>query len=272
MRVESMSMSEELSNINEIVISSPVSEPNEHVASRKAIVYKTPIDPAVIRVEGEKNKHKLFKRYLLKLENPAEIEYVSTKKYYEPFLTVSGKYSIDYYRTCAYRVAVDKDVTEVVLFNNTFLPKQLRNESHIKLEGEERLYKINHAFLFLNKNGQELRLSEFPPAASEENPEDLIKSLGMPELPEEMDLEAISKRIKLRPFDVKRIVSEQFEIDERSVIYRPIYRVTYKCSKLGKEATLEFDGITAKIIKQNENALTAAYKEVIFRVKQVLGA
>ncbi len=270
-----MSMSEELSNINEIEISSSVSEPNEHVASRKTIVYKTPIDPAVIRVEGEKNKHKLFKRYLLKLENPNEIEYVSTKKYYEPFLTVSGKYSIDYYRTCAYRVTIDKDVTEVVLFNNTFLPKQgpnFRNESHIKLEGEERLYKINHAFLFLNKNGQQLRLSEFPPAVSEENPEDLVKSFGMPELPNEMDLEAISKRIKLRPFDVKRIVSEQFDVDERSVIYRPIYRVTYRCSKLGKEASLEFDGITAKIIKQNENALSAAFKGVIFKVKQVFGA
>ncbi len=269
-------MSEELTKINEIVISSKVSEPNEHVASRKTIVYKTPIDPAVIRVEGEKNKHKLFKRYLLKLENPEEIEYVSTKKYYEPFLTVSGKYSIDYYRTCAYRVTIDNDVTEVVLFNNTFLPKQgsnlHRNESHIKLEGEERLSKINHAFLFLNKIGQELRLSEFPPAGSEENPEDLMKSLGMPELPEEMDLKAISNRIKLRPFDVKRIVSEQFEVDERSVIYRPIYRVTYRCSKIGKEAYLEFDGITAKMIKQNENALSAALKEVMFSVKKVFGA
>jgi hypothetical protein len=269
-------MSEELSSINEIVISSPVSEPNEHVASRKAIVYKTPIDPAVVRVEGEKNKHRLFKRFLLKIDNPDEIEYVSTEKYYEPFLTVSGKYSIDYYRTSAYRVTVDKDVNEVVLFNNTFLPKQVpnlfRNKSHIKLEGEERLSKINHAFLFLNKNGQELRLSEFPPAGSEENSENLVKSLGMPEIPDEMDLEAISKRIKLRPFDVKRIVSEQFEVDERSVIYRPIYRVTYRCSKLGKEASLKFDGITAKIIKQNGNALSTAFKEVIFSVKQVFGA
>ena len=107
----------------------------------------------------------------MQLNSPSEIEYVSTEKFYEPYVTVNGKYSIDYYRKCAYAVRVDRGVTEVILLNHTFLPKHVSNsnfgEQNIRLEGEERLIKETKAFLLLDKNGKESKLSTFRSAPSE---------------------------------------------------------------------------------------------------------
>jgi len=143
------------------------------------------------------------------------------------------------------------------------------SEGSIKLEGEERLIRNAKAFLFLNRNGQDSKLSEFPSAPSEKNPQERIESFKMPEIPPNMDIEAIRKRIAQRPGDVNRIVNEVFEIDGRSVIYRPIFKVTYKCAKVGKEDSLEIDGVTSKLIRQNENFLSATVRAVMKKLKRL---
>ena len=263
----------ELACTNEIVISAIVPVSKENIASRRTIVYQTLIDPSVARIAGEKNKHKLFNKFLFRLNNPSEIDFVSTEKHYEPYLTVSGKYSIDYYRKCNYTVKVDKDITEVILFNHTFIPEQgsysTKSEQTIKLEGEERLIRNSKAFLFLNGTGEESKLSEFPSAPCEKNSQELVESFKMREIAPNMDVEAIRKRIVQRPTDIQRIVNESLEIDERTVIYRPIYKVTYKCPRIAKEAYLEVDGITSKIIRQKQNILSAALRAVVTDLKKL---
>ena len=77
----------ELACTPEIVISASIPDSKECIASRNTIVYQTLIDPTVARIAGEKNKHKLFNKFLFKLNNPSEIEFVSTEKYYEPYIT-----------------------------------------------------------------------------------------------------------------------------------------------------------------------------------------
>ena len=261
----------ELKNDVGAIISSSITDSIENISSRRTIVYRTLIDPATARIEGEKNKHKLFKKFLFNINAPSEIEFVSTEKYYEPYVTVSGKYTIDYYRKCSYAVRVDKEVTEVILFDNTFIPKQVLNSTmsqrSIKVDGEERLIKESGIFLFLNKNGQESNFSEFPPAPSEENPQELIKLFKMPEIAANMDVDVIRKRILQRPTDINRIVTEVFEIAERSVIYRPIFKVRYKCPRIGKEAYLEFDGVTSKLIREKKNIFSAALKIITRTLK-----
>jgi len=259
---------------NEIVTSALTPDFKENITSRRTMVYKTLIDPAVARMAAEKNKHKLFNKFLFRLNNPAEIEFVSLEKYYEPYVTVNGKYLIDYFRKCAYAVRVDKEVTEVILFNRTFMPGQgphpTSSEHSFKLEGEERIIRNTQAFLLLNRNGEESKISEFPSAPSEENPQELIQTFKIPEIAPNMDVEAMRKKIAQRPSDINRIVNEVFEIDERIEIYRPIFRVTYKSPKIGKEAYLEFDGVTSKLIRQKENALTATIKNVISKLKMII--
>lgn len=266
----------ELAYAEGIITSALVTSAKEKIADRKTIVYETLIDPTVIRILGEKNKNKLFKKFLFRLNSPEEIEFVSIEKYYEPYIVVSGKYFIDYYRKCAYTIKVNREAKEVILFNKTFTPEQTSNlhltESSIRLEGEERLVKEPKAFLTLNKNGQDSKVNEIPSAPSEKNPQELVKSSKMLEIAPNMDVEVIRKRIAQRPNDISRILNEMFEIDERSVIYTPRFKLKYKCQRIGKEAYLEFDGVTSKLIKQNENIFSKTRNVVKSRLENLLNA
>jgi hypothetical protein len=52
-------------------------------------------------------------------------------------MVISGKYSVDYYRKCAYTVKVDKEVREVVLLDQKFDPSQptdpsAKNQNEVK--------------------------------------------------------------------------------------------------------------------------------------------
>ncbi|MGC9346256.1 MAG: hypothetical protein ACP5ER_05655 [Candidatus Bathyarchaeales archaeon] len=83
---------------------------NEEIVERKTIVYKTLVDPTVVKVAGEKLKDKLFVRFRFWKPKPEEIQFVSMDKYYEPYIVISGKYVIDYYRKCVYTINVDEKV------------------------------------------------------------------------------------------------------------------------------------------------------------------
>ncbi len=266
----------ELAYAEGVVTSASVESTKENIVARRTIVYQTVIDPAVVRIAGEKAKNKLFNRYLFKLTTPEEIEFVSIEKYYEPYIVVSGKYLIDYYRKCAYAVRVDKEAKEVILFDHTFIPGQASNsavkENSIKLEGEERLIKETRAFIMLDGYGQDLKPSEFTSAPSEENPQKLIKLFKMPEIAPSMDVDVIRNRIARRPNDINRIVNEVLEIDERSVIYAPRFKLKYKCPRIGKEAYLEFDGVTSKRIQENENIFSAAINAIKSELKDLFDA
>jgi hypothetical protein len=225
----------------------------ESVVSRKTIVYETRIDPTVIRLAGEKVKHHLFTRFGLLTPKPEEIQLVSMDKYYEPYIVINGKYLIDYYRKCAYNVEVDEEVKEVVLLNSKFTPEHYAEPyskiSHIKLEGEERIIKEAKAFLVLNSQGQDTTLTGIPAAPSEKNPMEIIEQNALKEFDQNIDVDFLRQRIFKRPNNVNRIVSENFEVTERSVIYAPRYRLKYANSKTGQERTVQFDGVTSQRIQ-----------------------
>jgi hypothetical protein len=256
----------ELSYPVEIVTKATVTSTIEDIPPRKTVVYRTLIDSAAVRIEGEKNKHKLFKRFLFLSRPSEEIEFVSIEKYYEPYIIISGRYLIDYYRKESYSITVDKAVKEVVLFNRTFIPGQssvtFASYAAIRFEGEERLVKQIRSLILLNKEGQDLKINEFESAPAEDNPQKILKSFKITKVAPEMDLKVIHTRIKQRPNDIHRIVSEELKVDERSVIYTPRFRITYRCPKINKEANLEFDGINSKQVKHNKNRFTARIKSI----------
>lgn len=242
----------------ETQIETPLPEPpapdgqlrKESIVSRKTIVYETRIDPSVIRIAGDKIKHQLFTKFGLFGPKPEEIQFVSVVKYYQPYIMIDGKYSIDYYRKKVYNVRVDQEVKEVVLLNNKFMPEQVEDSSNypysrIKLEGEERIVKEAKAYLILNDQGREATLKNLPSAPSEKNPHELIEKNGLKKFPQNIDVDFLQQRIAKRPNDVNRIVSENFEVTERSIIYTPRYKLKYVNPKTTQEKTVEFDGVTS---------------------------
>jgi hypothetical protein len=234
-------------NTERVVISAETST-KENVAERKTIVYEAPIDPTVIRVSGEKLKQQLFTRFGLLKPKSEEIQFISLDKYYEPYIVISGKYFIDYYRKCTYIFKVEEGVKEVVLLNHKFLPEAAKSSRIIKLPGEERLIKEAKAFLIMDKNGRDTTVDNLPSASSEKKPEKVIAEFGIEELAENADVNFVKERIAKRPKDISRIVEEVFEITDRSVIYTPRFKLLFKNVKTGEEKVMVLDGITSRKI------------------------
>jgi hypothetical protein len=233
---------------------------NQKIAERRTIVYETLVDPTVIKVAGEKLKDQLFARFGFLKPKPEEVQLVSMDKYYEPYMVISGKYLIDYYRKCTYAVNVGKEVLEVILLNSKFEPEQpmdssARDHKIIKLEGEERLTNEAKASLVLDRSGQDVTLDKLSSAPSERHPSKILAKFGVEEIAQDADLDIIRSRIIKRPKDINRLVNELFEVDERVVIYTPRFRVLYRNVKTGEEKMMEFDGVTARRIQSKYVAL-----------------
>ena len=115
---------------------------SQRIARRKVIVFKTLSEPTMIKVEAEKMKSGLFRRYGV-LKPPADhIRQIAFEKSYEPYFVIEGKYAIDYYQSRSYTIPILQKSIEVVLFNHKIEPeptKKRRQNRTIKIEGEERL-------------------------------------------------------------------------------------------------------------------------------------
>lgn len=234
------------------VPASPEQAP-EKITDRKIIVYKTLIDPTVIKLATEKVKDRLFVKFGFLKPNPDQIQQVSFEKDYEAFVIVDGKYNIDYYRRRIYTVRVDDKAQEVILFNQTFKP-EVSNEPAgkvVRIEGEERLIHEAKAYIVLSADGREVSPKRIPSAPSEEHSKKLAAEIETTKrleiLPHE-EVDIIRSKIVRRPPEIKRVVKELFEITDRAVIYTPIYKVKFQNTKTGEAKTVKFDGVTARLL------------------------
>lgn len=225
----------------------------EKIADRKIIVYKTLIDPTVIKLATEKVKDRLFVKFGFLKPNPDQIQQISFEKDYEPFVVVDGRYNIDYYRRRIYTVKVDDKAQEVILFSKTFKPE---NSSEplgkvVRIEGEERLIHEAKAYIVLSADGREVSPKRIPSAPSEEHSKKMaaeIESSKRLEILPNEELDIIRNKIVKRPPEIKRVVKELFEVVDRAVIYTPIYRVKFQNVKTGEMKTVKFDGVTARLL------------------------
>lgn len=238
-----------------IVISTGTTPSSEKIPERNTIIYETRIDPTVIETIGEKIKAQLFTRFGFIKPKPEEIQLVSIDKYYEPYIMVSGRYFIDYYRKCTYTVKVDNRVQEIILSNQKYRPNQptdssTKDNNVLKLQGEERLTTEVKASLILDKFGQEVAPRELTPATPERNPEEILAAFGVKEIAQDADLDIIRSKIFKRPKDINRLATELFEVNERAIIYTPRFRVLYTNVKTGEMKAVEFDGVTAQRIQR----------------------
>jgi hypothetical protein len=252
--VEGVVLTEAVSD-EKIVVSAGTAPSRERIAERSTVVYETRIESTVIETIGEKLKAQLFTRFGFMKPKPGEIQLVSIDKYYEPYVKISGRYMIDYYRKCAYSVKVESKVQEVILTNQKYKPNQpadsqAKDCSVIKLQGEERLTTEVKASLIMDKFGQEVSPRELPSAPSEREPEEILAALGVKEIAPEADLDVIRSKILTRPRDINRLVTELFEVDERAIIYTPRFRALYTNVKTGETKAIEFDGVTAQRIQR----------------------
>ena len=232
----------------------------EKISKRKVIVYKSRVDPTIVKLTAEKMKYKLFAKFSFSKSKSEEIRVVSVDKYYEPYILIDAKYNVQYFKNKVYALGVDPETEEVKIADTSYKPEIEASPSGeagesrkvIKLEAQMWSSYQDKAYLVLDKEGKEIPPNQVPAAPSEDHPEKILKEFskktGMVKLSPRKEIELVKAKIVKRPSDVAKIEDELFQISEHAVIYSPIYEITFRNVRTGEEKLVKIDGVTAKII------------------------
>jgi hypothetical protein len=226
----------------------------QKIVDTRTIILKSRLDSNRARLQGEKLKTSFFVRFGFLKPKPEDILLVAFSKYYEPYILIGGKYSIDYCKRHNYALKVEDKTQEIFIDGKKLKPEPLSLEDNakvIKLVGEEHSHYENETYLILDRMLQEVSPDNlfFAPFESEpENRPAVVFDLRKPQISLEEEITFLRSKIAKRPSDVAEIIREIFEINERIIIYSPVYELTYKNIKNGKNVTALINGVTGGVI------------------------
>lgn len=232
----------------------------EKISKRKVIVYKSRVDPTIVKLTAEKMKYKLFAKFGFSKRRSEEIRVVSVDKYYEPYILIDAKYSVQYFKKRVFTLDVDPETEEVKILGESYKPEIDASRSGeawephkvIRLEAQLWSSYQDKAYLVLDKEGKEIPPDQVPAAPSEDHPEKILKEfskkMGMVQVSPRKEIDMVKSRIVKRPSDVAKIEDEMFQISEHAVIYSPIYEITFRNVRTGEERLVKIDGVSAKIM------------------------
>ena len=229
----------------------------EKISKRKMIVYKSRVDPTIVKLTAEKMKYKLFAKFSFSKSKSEEIRVVSVDKYYEPYVLIDAQYSVQYFKNKVYTFAVDPETEQVKISGESYDPEIVADPSGestkvIKLEAEMWSSYQDKAYLVFDKEGHEIPPNQVPAAPSEDHPEKILKEfskkIGAVQGSPQKEIDMIKTKLVKRPSDMAKIEDEIFQVSEHAVIYSPIYEITFRNVRTGEEKLVKIDGVTAKII------------------------
>ncbi|MHA2231863.1 MAG: hypothetical protein ACXAB4_05175 [Candidatus Hodarchaeales archaeon] len=190
-----------------------------------------------------------------------DIELVGSEKYYEPYIVVGGKYSLDYCRKHDFKLEVKKKAREVYIAGKKFEVLASRSGKNFKqviqFEGQEYAHFESESFFVFDRLRREISPKSFSFAPYEtrlEGEPDVSLNLRKVRVSIDEVIELVRSRIAKRPPDLAEIIREVFEITENSIVYRPFFEFTYHNIKTNNYATLRVDGVSGeKVLCKFEN-------------------
>ena len=236
-----------------------IPEVPENIVQRKIIVYKSRVDPAMLKQKAEEMKSELFVKRFSK-PKPEDIHVVSVDKCYNPYVLVDAKYRIEYFTKKLYTFEVAEKAREVKILGESFKPQMVpvpgtepeQFRKVVSLEGHEWSFYEDKTYFILDKTGREILPDQVPIAPSEDNPSKILKEFGKNTEKvtiSNREIIAIAKtKIIKRPSDVDTVDNEMFNVTEYALIYNPIYKITFSNVKTKEEKTVSIDGVSAEIV------------------------
>jgi hypothetical protein len=226
----------------------------QKVVDTKTSVLKSRLDSRMARNLGEQLKRRFFRNFGFLKPAAEDVQLVGFEKYYEPYLVIGGIYSIDYCRQHICKVKVGENTGEIFVGGKKFRsePSSERDQPtrFVRLEGEEIVHYEKETYFILDRFRREVSPENFSLAPYEnqvDNPKYVDMSFRKCDSSTEADIEFLSAKIAHRPKDAAEVMREIFEIRERTIIYRPVYELTFQDLKTAKEATLQIDGVSGKM-------------------------
>lgn len=237
----------------------------QKIVDRKTIVLKSRLDPDAAKLLGEREKVGLFAKFGFLKPDSNDISLVGFTKYYEPSVVVGGKYSVDYCKKHFFELKPNTQSQTLFVGGEEFKlePSNSGKPSKVlKLTGEEHLHYENETYFVLDKLMREISAERnylAPFESAIENPESALFDFRKVNISLDDEIAFLRSRIVKKPLDADVIIREIFEINERMIIYNPIYELAFQEIKTGKVVTLLIDGITSKLTVVNYN--TVYHKE-----------
>jgi hypothetical protein len=242
----------------------------QKIVDTRTIILKSRLDSKNVKLIGDKLKTGFFSRFGLFKPRPKDVLLVAFSKYYEPYILIGGKYSIDYCRRHNYALKVEDETQAIFIDGKKLKPEPLsprESDKVINLVGEEHSHFENETYVIIDRLLQEVPPEKlfFAPFESDlENRSESDFDLRKPKLTLDEEITFLRSKIAKRPPDVAEIVREIFEINERIIIYSPVYELTYKNIKNGKNVTALINGITGGLMLGKFKIKTSKKREVSF--------
>jgi UDP-3-O-[3-hydroxymyristoyl] glucosamine N-acyltransferase len=223
----------------------------QSIAKIKTIILKPRLDLPALQSMCEKKKTNLFSKLTIK-PRLKDVQLVSFDNYYEPYLFIGGKYSLDYCKEHSFIVDVEEGVDSIYIAGQEFFPKPLHSKSRkkiLKLAAEEYIHYEKETYFVLDKMKREI-ISEaipFSPFGIADEKPSLDSAFKKMEIPTEDQINFLKSRIALRPTDLAAIVKEVFEITDRIIVYVPMYNFLFENLSNHKQGAVLINAITSDI-------------------------
>lgn len=238
----------------------------QKIVDKRTLILKSRLDSKAAILQGEKLKTSFFTKFGFLKPKSKDIALTAFNKYYEPYIVIGGKYSIDYCKRHNYAVRVENTTQEIYIDGKKLKPEPLTPEKKakvIKLVGEEHAHYENETYLILDRMMREVTPENLPFAPFEreqENNPEADLDLRRTKITLEEEIAILRSRIAKRPLDVAEIVREIFEINERTIIYSPIYELNFQNNKNGKNIITLINGITGEVVLAKNEKRTPSQK------------
>jgi len=225
----------------------------QKVVDRKTAILKSRLNPGKARLIGEDQKTSLFVKFGFLKARSDDVSLAGLTKYYEPFVIIGGKYSIDYCKKHVFEIKADNQMQNVFLGGEEFKFEPLsagKPSRVLRLVGEEHSHYENETYFILDRLMREAKPEKVPLAPFEnemENLDNFDTDFRKARISLEEEINFLRSKIVKRPSDADAIIREIFEITERLTIYNPIYELSFQNVKNAKEVTVLIDGITGKL-------------------------
>ena len=225
----------------------------QKVVDQKVVILKSRLDQNDIKLLSEEKKKCLFgKPGILKKRGAKEkdIVLIGLNKYYEPYILIGGKYSIDYCKK--HLIKIETDNNEKRLFiggeeKNSEPCSPIGQKRMFKVVGEERCHYGKETFIVLDRLKREVPPEKIFFAPFEEKQENTTYDIRKVNITLEEEIDLIKTKIVKRPPNSDFIIKEIFEITDRLIVYNPVYELVFQDVKTSEEAIIIIEGVSGNI-------------------------
>ena len=222
----------------------------QSISDIETVILKPRFDLTTIKAMAEEVKKSLFSKSLFKPKSQ-ETQLIFFEKYYEPYLVIGGKYSLDYCIEHTFNLDVDKSAGTVYIGGKEFHPQTIdaNGEQNIKIAGEEHAHYEKQTFFVIDRMGREISPEKLPFTPFTYKMEENTSDIHFKKLPisTELQINFLKSKIALRPSNVAAIIKETFDITDRTILYSPMYEFIFENLKNGKEASVLINSVTGEM-------------------------